>query len=33
MKDFRELKVCKKGCNLVLEIYKLTNYFPQEEKF
>ncbi|MCQ9204814.1 MAG: four helix bundle protein [Omnitrophica bacterium] len=33
MKDFRDLKVWNKGYELVLEIYKLTKSFPQDEKF
>ena len=33
MKDFRELKVWQKGYRLVLDIYKLTKKFPQDEKF
>jgi len=33
MKTFRDLKVWGKGHSLVLEIYKVTRYFPQDEKF
>lgn len=31
--DFRQLKVWQKSHCLVLEIYKLTNKFPAEEKY
>ena len=33
MKDFRNLIVWEKGHRLVLETYKVTKRFPQEEKF
>jgi four helix bundle protein len=33
MKTFKELKVWEKSHNLVLNIYKLTQKFPSEEKF
>lgn len=31
--SFRDLKIWKKGYSLLLEIYKVTNFFPEEEKF
>ncbi|MDH5399881.1 MAG: four helix bundle protein [Cyclobacteriaceae bacterium] len=31
--NFRELKVWEKGKNLVVDIYKVTRHFPDEEKF
>jgi len=33
IKEFYELDAWKKGHELVLEIYKITNNFPKEEKF
>ena len=33
IKTFRDLNVWQKAHNLVLEIYKITKGFPQEEKF
>ena len=33
MKTFRDLKVWEKAHELVLEIYKITKNFPNEEKF
>ncbi len=33
MKTFRDLKVWNKAHELVLEIYKITKSFPNEEKF
>jgi four helix bundle protein len=33
MKDFKELKVWKKGHNFTLKIYKITNNFPSDERF
>lgn len=33
MRDFKELKVWKKAHLLCLEVYKITNSFPSEEKF
>ena len=33
MKDFRNLLVWEKGHHLVLETYKATTHFPQEEKY
>ena len=33
MRDFRKLNIWIKSHNLVLEVYKLTKVFPQEEKF
>ncbi|MFQ6082662.1 MAG: four helix bundle protein [Candidatus Aminicenantia bacterium] len=33
MKTFQDLKVWQKSHQLVLEIYKITKQFPQEEKF
>ena len=33
IKSFQDLKVWHKGHNLVLEIYRLTKTFPNEEKF
>ena len=33
MKTFRDLKVWEKAHKLVLEIYKITKEYPQEEKF
>ena len=33
MKSFKDLKVWNKGYEIVLEVYRLTKYFPQEEKF
>ena len=33
MKDFKSLKVWQKGINLVVEIYKSTKNFPQEELY
>ncbi len=33
IKNFYNLETWKKGHLLVLEIYKLTNNFPQDEKF
>lgn len=33
MKSYKELEVWKISCELVLEIYKITNIFPSDEKF
>ena len=33
MKTFKDLKVWQKAHMLVLEIYKITRNFPNEEKF
>lgn len=33
MKDFKSLKVWQKGIKLVIEIYKSTKHFPQEELY
>ena len=33
VKTFRDLKVWRKAHELVLEIYKITKTFPEEEKF
>jgi len=33
MRNFKELKVWKKAHLLCLEVYKITNNFPSEEKF
>jgi len=33
MQDFKKLSVWKKGHELTLRIYNLTNAFPKEEKF
>ena len=33
MKDFKNLKVWQKGIKMVVEIYKLTKNFPQEELY
>ena len=33
MRDFRELKVWQKAHKFVLEIYKVTQSFPQEERY
>jgi four helix bundle protein len=33
MKNFRELKVWKKGHELTLAVYKTTARFPQEERY
>ncbi len=33
IKTFRDLNVWQKSHNLVLEIYKLTRYFPKEERY
>lgn len=33
MHNFREFKVWKKGIDLAVEIYKITNSFPVEERF
>jgi four helix bundle protein len=33
MKDFKSLKIWQKGIKLVVEIYKLTKEFPQEELY
>ncbi len=33
MNRFKELKVWQKSIELVIEVYKLTNKFPKEEKF
>lgn len=33
IKTFRDLKVWQKAHNLVLNIYKITNDFPKEEKY
>jgi four helix bundle protein len=33
IKSFTDLKVWRKGHNLVLEIYKITSAFPKEEVF
>lgn len=33
MRDFRKLKVWDKAHNFTLQVYKITRYFPSEEKF
>lgn len=33
VKTFRDLKVWQKAHALVLNVYKITQYFPKEEKF
>jgi len=33
IKGFEDLKVWQKGHELVLEVYKITQQFPNEEKF
>ncbi|MFY7671522.1 four helix bundle protein [Tenacibaculum sp. MEBiC06402] len=33
MKTFRELIVWQKSMNFVTEIYKITKYFPEDEKY
>ena len=33
LKSYKELKVWQKGVELTIEIYKLANSFPSEEKF
>ena len=33
MKDFRDLKIWQKGYKIVLQVYKLTKSYPQQEKF
>lgn len=33
MKSYRDLIVWQKGMTLVVDIYKITKYFPDEEKF
>lgn len=33
MRDFRKLEIWKDGHQIVLEIYRITNSFPAEEKF
>lgn len=33
MKDFKSLKLWQKGINLVVDIYKTTKEFPQEEMY
>lgn len=33
MNDFKKLKVWERSINLTVEIYKLTNKFPDEERF
>ena len=33
MKDFKSLKIWQKGIKLVVDIYKLTKVFPQEELY
>ena len=33
MNSYRELKVWQMACDLVIEIYKLTNLFPKNEQY
>ncbi len=33
MKDFKSLKIWQKGINLVVDIYKISKEFPQEESY
>ena len=33
LKSFRDLEVWKKSHQLVLEIYRITNTFPKDERF
>ena len=33
VKTFQDLLVWEKGHNLVLEVYKMTKFFPREEQF
>jgi four helix bundle protein len=33
MKNYKELEVWQKAMNLVIEIYKVTKTFPQQEKY
>jgi four helix bundle protein len=33
MRKFKELKIWQKGFDIALKSYKLTGYFPKEEKY
>jgi len=33
MKNYKELEVWQKAIDLVVEIYKITRAFPQEERY
>jgi four helix bundle protein len=33
MKKFKNLKIWQEGINVVLNVYKITSLFPDEEKF
>jgi len=33
MTNFRKLKIWQKGMELVIDIYKLSNMLPEEEKY
>ncbi len=33
MRNFKELKIWQKGLDIVVKAYKLTGYFPKEEKY
>ena len=33
MTNFRNLKIWQKGMELVIDVYKLTNQLPKEEKY
>ena len=33
MRDFRQLKVWEKAHHLTLQVYKITNFFPSDERF